>query len=171
MPSPIQTKRSRTLYWWLAAYILASMTFFCAGVAQFLDAYFNPTHHAHAPFEFDTESLAITSVRPEAKAVGLAKGDIITSLDGAQYSGQAQWLRIIRSSHPGDDLSVGVRKPDGHTAKFFIRLNDTTKPGRTRQMFLVGVGWVFECAGPATGKRELAGRARLLSAGWHLMHG
>lgn len=133
MPSPIQTKRSRTLYWWLAAYILASMTFFCAGVAQFLDAYFNPTHHAHAPFEFDTESLAITSVRPEAKAVGLAKGDIITSLDGAQYSGQAQWLRIIRSSHPGDDLSVGVRKPDGHTAKFFIRLNDTTKPGRTRE--------------------------------------
>jgi phosphoserine phosphatase RsbU/P len=133
MASPKQSKSSRTLYWLLAAYILASMIFYCAGVAQFLDAYFNPNHHAYAPFAFDIDSLAVTSVRPEAKAVGLATGDIITSLNGAPYSGQAQWLRIIRSSHPGDDLDVGVRKPNGRSASIVIPLNDkTTSPHRTR---------------------------------------
>ncbi len=121
------------MYWLLAAYILASMTFYCAGVAQFFDGYFNPGHHAQAPFAFDIESLAVTSVRPEAKAVGLATGDMITSLNGAPYSGQAQWLRTIRSSHPGDDLDVGVRKPDGRSAAFVVPLNDkTTSPHRTR---------------------------------------
>jgi sigma-B regulation protein RsbU (phosphoserine phosphatase) len=133
MASPTQSKSSRTLYWLLAAYILASMTFYSAGVAQFIDAYFNPNHHAHAPFEFDTESLAVTSVRPEAKAAGLATGDILTSLNGAAYSGNAQWLRLVRSSHPGDDLDVGVRKPDGQAATFVIPLNDKTSPNRTRE--------------------------------------
>jgi len=134
MASPIQSKSSRTLYWLLAAYILASMTFYCAGVAKFLDGYFNPNHHAHAPFEFDTDSLAVTSVRPEAKAVGLTTGDVITSLNGAPYSGQAQWLRIVRSAYPGDDLAVGVRKPNGRSTSVVIPLNDkTASPTRTRE--------------------------------------
>ncbi|MGC1871823.1 MAG: SpoIIE family protein phosphatase [Acidobacteriaceae bacterium] len=133
MASRTQSKSSRTLYWLLGAYILASMTFYCAGVAQFLDAYFNPNHHAHAPFAFDIESLAVTSVRPEAKAVGLATGDIITSLNGAPYGGQAQWLRILRNSHPGDDLDVGVRKANGRVANFVIPLNDKTTPSHARE--------------------------------------
>jgi sigma-B regulation protein RsbU (phosphoserine phosphatase) len=133
MASPTQSNSSRTLYLLLAAYILASMTFYGAGVARFLDAYFNPNHHAYAPFEFDIDSLAVTSVRPEAKAVGLATGDVITSLDGAPYGGQAQWLRMIRSSHPGDDLEVGVRKPNGHSSTIVIPLNDkNASPNRTR---------------------------------------
>jgi phosphoserine phosphatase RsbU/P len=133
MASPLQRKSSRTLYWLLGIYILASMTFYCAGVGKFLDAYFNPSHHAHAPFEFDIDSLAIKSVRPEAKTVGLATGDIVTSLNGTPYSGQAQWLRIIRNSRPGDDLDVGVRKPNGRPANFVIPLNDkTASPNRTR---------------------------------------
>jgi sigma-B regulation protein RsbU (phosphoserine phosphatase) len=134
MASPTQPKSSRTFYLLLAAYILASMTFYGAGVAQFLDAYFNPNHHAHAPFEFDINSLAVTSVRPEAKAVGIAAGDVITSLNGAAYSGQAQWLRIIRGAEPGDELAVGVRKPNGSPATIVIPLNDkSTSPNRTRE--------------------------------------
>ena len=39
----------------LGCYIVASMTFYGAGVAQFLDSYFNPNHHADAPFDFDLE--------------------------------------------------------------------------------------------------------------------
>ncbi len=133
MASPTQSKSSRTLYWLLGVYILASMTFYCAGVAQFLDAYFNPNHHAHAPFTFDIDSLAVTSLRPEAKAVGLAIGDTLTSLNGMPYFGQAQWLRIVRSSHAGEDLDVGVRKPGGHVANFVIPLSDTTTPSRARE--------------------------------------
>ncbi len=134
MARPTKPKSSRTLYLLLAAYIVASMAFYGAGVAQFLDAYFNPNHHAHAPFAFDTDSLAITSVRPEAKAAGLATGDVITSLNGAAYSGQAQWLRIVRSAYPGDDLAVGVRKPNGRSTSVVILLNDkTASPTRTRE--------------------------------------
>jgi phosphoserine phosphatase RsbU/P len=134
MANPTQSRSSRTLYLLLAAYILASMTYYCAGVGKFLDQYFNPGHHAHAPFEFDIDSLAVKSVRPEAKAVGLTSGDILTSLDGAPYSGQAQWLKIIRNSHPGDDLTVGVRKPNGGQATVVIPLNDkTTSPNRARE--------------------------------------
>ena len=124
MASPTQSRSSRTLYWLLAAYIVASMTFYGAGVAEFIDQYFNPNHHANAPFGFDIDSLAVTSVRPEAKSAGLAVGDVITSLAGSEYSGRAQWLKIIRSSHPGDDLSVGVRKPNGQSASLVISLND-----------------------------------------------
>ncbi len=133
MASPPQSRNSQTLYWLLGVYILASMTFYCAGVAQFLDGYFNPNHHAHAPFTFDIDSLAVTSLRPEAKAVGLAIGDTITSLNGAPYSGQAQWLRIVRNSHAGEDLDVGVRKPGGHVANFVIPLRDTATPSRARE--------------------------------------
>ncbi|MHB1960049.1 MAG: SpoIIE family protein phosphatase [Acidobacteriaceae bacterium] len=133
MPRPTKPKSSRTLYWLLGVYILASMTFYVAGVAQFLDGYFNPNHHAHAPFEFDVDSLAVTSVRPEAKAVGLATGDIVTSLNGAPYSGQAQWLRILRNSHPGDELQAGVRKANGSVANVVIPLNDKTTPSRARE--------------------------------------
>lgn len=134
MASPTQSKSSRTLYLLLAAYIVASMTFYGAGVAKFLDGYFNPRHHARAPFQFDTSSLAVTSVRPEAKAVGLAPGDILTSLNGAAYGGQAQWLRIVRSALPGNDLAVGVRKPNGRSVSVVIPLNDkNASPTRTRE--------------------------------------
>jgi sigma-B regulation protein RsbU (phosphoserine phosphatase) len=134
MASPRQSKSSRTLYWVLAIYILASMTYYVAGVAQFLDGYFNPNHHAHAPFQFDISSLAVTSVRPEAKAAGLALGDVITSLDGAPYSGQAQWLRIVRSAVPGEDLTVGTRRANGRSASVVIPLNDkNASPIRTRE--------------------------------------
>jgi phosphoserine phosphatase RsbU/P len=134
MPRPTSSKSSHILYVLLAVYIVASMTFFGAGVAKFVDGYFNPNHHAHAPFQFDTSSLAVTSVRPEAKAAGLAPGDVITSLDGTAYSGQAQWLRIVRNAVPGDDLTVGVRKPNGRSSSVVILLNDkNSSPTRTRE--------------------------------------
>jgi sigma-B regulation protein RsbU (phosphoserine phosphatase) len=134
MASPTQSKSSRTLYWMLAAYILASMAFYGAGVAQFLDAYFNPNHHALSPFDFDVDSLAVTMLRPEAKAAGLATRDVITSLNGAPYSGQAQWLKMIRSAEPGDELSVGVRKPNGNTSTIVIPLNNKrASPVRIRE--------------------------------------
>ncbi len=127
MPGSTSSKSSRVLYVLLGLYIAASMTFYGAGVAQFLDSYFNPHHRAEAPFDFDLDSLAVTSVRPEAKSAGLVGGDVITSLNGAAYDGQAQWLSIIRSAQPGDNLAVGVRTPNGRSQVIQIPLNDTTE--------------------------------------------
>ncbi len=131
MANPKAQKNSRAMYYLLAAFIAASLAFYIAGVAQFLDAYFNPHHHAHAPFQFDLDTLKVTTARPEAKAAGLVTGDVLLSLDGAAYTGQAQWLELIRHSMPGEFLQVGIRSPDGTRMAVSIALNDKTTLNRT----------------------------------------
>ncbi len=114
MASPTQTKHSRTLYWWLVAYILASMTFYVANVAGFIDNYFDLHHRPRTPLTFDIDRQKITAVRPETQKLGVDKGDVLLSANGKPYTGMASWLTLIRSDlHPGDTIQVVVRKPNG----------------------------------------------------------
>jgi sigma-B regulation protein RsbU (phosphoserine phosphatase) len=128
-----QTQNNRGLYILLGLYIAASMSFFGAGVAQFVDGYFNFYRRAHVPFEFDPTTLRLTTLRPEAKSAGLSQGDVLVSLNGAPYTGTAQWLKLARRSKAGDGLRVGVRKPSGAIAVAAIHLNDQRKPNRARE--------------------------------------
>jgi len=124
MPRPIHAKSSRTLHFLLALYMVASMAYYVAGVAGFFDGYFNPHHRPHTPFQFDVDSLAVTSLAPEAKKAGLAVGDTVLSLNGAPYSGKAQWLGTIRNLQPGDVLRVTVREPSVQQKSIAIPLNN-----------------------------------------------
>lgn len=120
MKKPAET--SRAIYCLLALYIVASMTYYVANMAGFIDNYFDLHHRAATPFQFDIDTLQITAVRPKAQKAGLAKGDVLREIDGAPYAGEAGWLTLIRSEHPGDDLRVTVRQPDGTDKRVSFQL-------------------------------------------------
>lgn len=104
---------SRTLLALLALYVLASFGYFAANVVSIYQQFFHIARYIQDPFQYDKDTLAVTSVSQEAEAVGLQKGDIIESLGGVRYRGEAQWRRIDYRSRPGDVLEVGVRDAHG----------------------------------------------------------
>ena len=127
MASPTQSKSSRTLYWLLGVYILASMTFYVANVAGFLDNYLDLHHRSRTPLTFDIDTQKITSVLPETQKSGVDKGDVLLSANGKPYTGMASWLTLIRRDlHPGDTLQLVVRKPNGAKKQADIVLTGNT---------------------------------------------
>ena len=111
------------MYWLLAAYILASMTFYVANVAGFIDNYFDLHHRPRAPLTFNIDTQKITSVRPETQKSGVDIGDVLLSANGKPYTGMAGWLTLIQNDlHPGETLPVVVRKPNGATKQAEIVL-------------------------------------------------
>ena len=129
---------SRALYLLLAVYILASMAYYVANISAFIDGYFDLHHRPYQPLQFDIDSLKITSLQPEAKQAGLTVGDMLTAVQGSPYTGEADWLTLIRSElHPGDELRVTVRKSDGalKTVQFRMtgRSRSKTEPARFRE--------------------------------------
>ena len=103
MASPKQSKNSRTLYWLLAVYIVASMGYYVANITGFIDAYFDLHHRPRTPLTFEIDTQRITSVRPETQNAGVNKGDVLLSANGKAYSGRASWLTLIRRDlHPGE---------------------------------------------------------------------
>ena len=114
---------TRLLYALLGLYIVVSMTYYAANIAGFVDDYFDLHHRPEAPFNFDIDSLKITTVRPEAKNAGLDPGDTLDTVEGKPFPGEADWLTMIRSGlHPGDPLPITVRQPDGRYRSVDIHL-------------------------------------------------
>jgi phosphoserine phosphatase RsbU/P len=97
----------------LVLFIFASLSYWIAGVVDSWESHIHWDRFVQAPFTYDEETLLTTDVQPEAKAAGLAKGFKITGLNGAPYSGLAQWTEILVSAHPGDTLDVEFDRPDG----------------------------------------------------------
>ena len=144
MASPTQSKSSRTLYWLLGVYIMASMTFYVANVAGFLDNYLDLHHRSRTPLTFDIDTQKITSVLPETQKSGVDKGDVLLSANGKPYTGMASWLTLIRRDlHPGDTLQMVVRKPNGAKKQADIVLTGNTGHPDFRQwgtaLFIFGI--------------------------------
>ncbi len=144
MASPIQTKSSRSLYLLLAAYILASMTYYVANVAGFIDNYFDLHHRPRVPLTFDIDTQKITSVRPETQKSGVEKGDVLVSANGKPYTGMASWLTLIHHDlHPGETLQVVVRKPNGAQKQAAIVLTGNSGHAKFREwgsfLFIFGI--------------------------------
>jgi sigma-B regulation protein RsbU (phosphoserine phosphatase) len=82
----------------------------------------HPERIVQRPFQFDPDNRKITGLKPEAEAAGLMKNAIIESLNGAPFTGQAQWSTILNSLAPGDSIIVGFRRPDGSQGSSDITL-------------------------------------------------
>jgi len=82
----------------------------------------HPDRLARDPFRMDADTRVLKSVEPEAERAGLAKGDVVESLNGAPYTGVMQWANIGNPSAPGDVMTVGFRRPDGSTGSADITL-------------------------------------------------
>ncbi len=116
-----QRLQTRLLYLALALYICVSLSFWLAGAVGLERSYWHSGNSVEEPFQMDDDLLTVTSVRPEAAAAGLRKGDVVESLDGLQYSGINQRSRLWKYAHPGDTLAVGVRHADGSHAVVRLR--------------------------------------------------
>lgn len=97
----------------LALFVLASIAYWFAIVRDNWALGQHADRYVAAPLQYDNDTAVVTSVRPEAKAVGVAPGDTITGLNGAPYTGSAQWDAIMSTASPGDEMDVEFARPNG----------------------------------------------------------
>jgi len=108
----------------LALWIVASLSYWVAGIVDLWTTRVHWDQLVDAPFRFDADSRRIQNrdLAPSARAAGIAPGDRLESLNGAPYFGLAQWQTILAESHPGDVLDVEVTRPNGTPASFTLTL-------------------------------------------------
>ncbi|MFZ0662202.1 MAG: hypothetical protein WAM66_05875 [Acidobacteriaceae bacterium] len=97
----------------LGLFILASLAYWVAGVRDVWEMQRHADRHVAAPLTYDDDTLAVKTVQPEAKAAGIAPGVTITGLNGAPYTGLAQYDEILYTAQPGDTVDVEFARPDG----------------------------------------------------------
>ncbi len=108
----------------LALWIVASLGYWIAGIVDMWETHVHWDQRVNIPFRYDSDSRTIENrdLSPEAHSAGIRGGDHIEQLNGAPYSGLAQWSTILADSHPGDILDVDVTRPDGSHATVTITL-------------------------------------------------
>jgi len=108
----------------LALWIVASLGYWIAGIVDLWDTRVHWDQRVNIPFRYDSDSRTINNrdLAPEARTAGIRPGDRIEQLNGAPYSGLAQWSTILSDSHPGDILDVDVTRSDGSHATDTITL-------------------------------------------------
>jgi phosphoserine phosphatase RsbU/P len=97
----------------LGLYLLASLGYWLAGVGDTWQYTVHWDQSVRAPLAYDDDTHVVSSVKPEAKSAGLAEGDRIEGMNGAGYSGEAQWDAILSEGHPGDTLDVEFVRANG----------------------------------------------------------
>jgi sigma-B regulation protein RsbU (phosphoserine phosphatase) len=100
----------------IGLWMLATLGYWIAGVYDMWQVRVHWDQRVNIPVRFNVDTREIYEVDPEAKAAGLAVGDHVESLNGAAYSGLAQWATVLSESHPGDILDVETTRANGTTA-------------------------------------------------------
>ena len=150
--SPRMKRRKKTsspslLRFFLGLWIVASLGYWIGGLADLWQIRVHWDQRVDVPFHFDADSREIQKDRlqPEAVAAGLAAGDRIEGLNGADYTGIAQWSSILSESHPGDVLEVDYRHPGGARGSATLTLVKPTPLSRSpllsfwQEFFLSGL--------------------------------
>jgi len=97
----------------LGVFLLASLSYWIAGVLDTWEMERHTSRHVAAPLEYNDDTCVVTSVQPEAKKAGIFPGVKITGLNGAPYTGDAQVAEILYTAQPGDTMDVEFVRPDG----------------------------------------------------------
>ena len=125
---PPKTNSPNLLRTLLGLFILATLGYWLAGALDTWELHLHWDRHIQSPLSYDSESIVVTDVQPEAKAAGVAKGVTITGFNGAPYSGIGQWAEILVTAHPGDTLDVEFDRPDGSHGMATINLTQRQRP-------------------------------------------
>src|SRR5271167_1736328 len=107
------SKYSTLLRILLVVVALAGLAYWGADTRDRFEAGLRLDQHSRDPFDFNADTRQITRVEPEAAQAGVTKGTIVESLNGAPYTGLAQWDEIGNPALPGEQVTVGFRRPDG----------------------------------------------------------
>ena len=135
----------------LGVFLLASLSYWIAGVLDTWEMERHADQHVAAPLDYNDDTGFVNTVRPEAKAVGIAPGVKITGLNGAPYTGDAQVDEILYTARPGDTVDVEFVRPDGSRGMGTITLARHAPPH-------VGIAdWVAPVARWNCGRADAAG--------------
>lgn len=83
------------------------MAYYVAGVAALNEKWFHGYRHANPPFEIN-DDLTLHGLAKEAKEAGLAEGDVMQTLEGRPFTGDAQITQYLRRARPGDVMHVNA---------------------------------------------------------------
>jgi sigma-B regulation protein RsbU (phosphoserine phosphatase) len=128
----------------LALYFLASIGYLIAGAVDVWEVDLHWDRHIQSPLSYDSDTILVTEVQPEAKAAGLAMCMKITGLNGAPYSGIGQWAEILVTANPGDTLDVEFDRPNGTHGISTLTLTQRKRahPGISNAAVLVRDGFI-----------------------------
>lgn len=98
----------------LGLWIVAGLGYWAAGISDLWQRTVHWDQRVNTPFHFDSDTREIqdTGLEPEAQAAGLVAGDRVDGLNGAPYTGLAQWYTVLGESHPGDIVEVDFSRKD-----------------------------------------------------------
>src|SRR5271170_4023013 len=116
------SKYSTLLRILLVVVALAGLAYWAADTRDRFEAGLRLDQHARDPFDMNADTRRVTRVEPEAAQAGIVKGATVESLNGAPYTGVAQWNEIGNPAGPGEQLTVGFRRPDGSSGTALITL-------------------------------------------------
>ncbi len=136
------TTYSRLLLALVVLYTAAALTYWVTGVRDQASVDTHPEQHAAEPIGFDPDTRVISYVRQEAEAAGVRVGQTLQTLNGAAYSGLAQWEDVVNSSAPGEPLEIGFLRQDGTagSAKFTLQKSPGRNDGGSTIGFLIRIG-------------------------------
>ncbi|MGC2163220.1 MAG: SpoIIE family protein phosphatase [Silvibacterium sp.] len=106
----------------LGVFLLASLSYWIAGVLDTWEMERHADRHVAAPLEYNDDTCVVTSVQPEAKMAGIAPGMKVTGLNGAPYTGDAQVAEILYTAQPGDTVDVEFARQNGSAGMATITL-------------------------------------------------
>ncbi len=108
-----------------------------------MTAFCTPSRHIRQPLT--VKNTVITGLTDEARAAGLERGDVMESIDGQPYHGEAQWVLFDRHAHPGEMLMVGVRSPRGEHRRMSVHLARAPAPHMLAYQWVVMIGLQTIC--------------------------
>src|ERR1700683_3064181 len=89
---PMQSRKTpshtRLAYLLLILWAGISMAYYVAGVAALREEWFHGERHGTLPFDVDDQAL--NNLKKDAVDAGLAEGDILETLNGSRFTGDAQ---------------------------------------------------------------------------------
>lgn len=107
----------------LVVFLAASLSYWIAGVSDTWEMERHTERHVAAPLDYNDDTCMVNSVQPEARKAGLAPGVRITGLNGAPYTGDAQYDEILYTAQPGDTVDVEFVRADGSQGTATITLS------------------------------------------------
>lgn len=149
----------------LALVFTGAMTHYIAGVTLSLHREIKLDTQAAYPFYTDTQGH-LTIVTETAKAAGLVKGDLVTSINGSPYTGRVDSYDAVNPASVGETIQVGVLRASGAPYEAQIKLAPNqrlgSKAGRWAFLLIVIIGLPLFCI--LVGAWVVAARPRLFNA-------
>lgn len=105
-----------------ALFALCGFGYWLAGAFDTWEYDLHWDRHIEEPVNFDSDTLIVSAVKPEAAAVRLPVGAKINGFNGAPYTGAAQWSEILETARPADTLDVEFVAPNGKAGMATITL-------------------------------------------------